>query len=188
MHHVKTLLIAAVLILASPAFAALPAFAGRPAFAQDARQTPQREADPIAALTAEFRALRAELSAAAGASLRLQLLVARVQAQEQRVLYFDRLRNEAAMRRSNAEHGRNELVIRMGQVTDAETAKLGPDERRQVEDMMQRWKSELALQERTLQQIQVEESDAANALAQEQSRWNDFNARLDELERSLSQR
>jgi len=188
MHQVKTLLIVAVLILVSPAFAASPEFAGRPAFGQDARQTPQREADPIAALSAEFRALRAELSAAAGASLRLQLLVARVQAQEQRVLYFDRLRNEAATRRSNAEHERNELVIRIGEVNDAETTKLAPEKRRQVEDMMQRWKSELALQERTLQQIQVEESDAANVLAQEQGRWNDFNARLDELERSLSQR
>ena len=44
------------------------------------------------------------------------------------------------------------------------------------------------MQDRTLQQIQAEEADAVNALAQEQGRWNDFNARLDELERSLSRR
>jgi hypothetical protein len=188
MHQVKTLLIAAVLILVSPAFAALPVFASRPAFAQDARQTPQREADPIAALTAEFRALRAELSAAAAASLRLQMLVARLQAQEQRIIYLDRLRSEVAVRRSNAEQGRNELARRIGLMTGAETNKLDPEKRRDLELEVEAVKSQLVLQDRTLQQIQVEESDAANALAQEQGRWNDLNARLDELEGSLSQR
>ena len=54
--------------------------------------------------------------------------------------------------------------------------------------MMKELKTQLALQERMVQQMQIEENDAANALAQEQGRWNDFNARLDELERSLSQR
>jgi hypothetical protein len=49
-------------------------------------------------------------------------------------------------------------------------------------------KSQLVLQDRTVQQIRVEENDAVNALAEEQGRWNDFNARLDDLERSLSQR
>ena len=182
MHHVKTLLIVAVLVLASPAFA------GRPGFSQTAPQTPQRETDPVAALTAEFRALRAELSAAAAATLRLQMLVARLQAQEQRIIYLDRLRSEVAVRRSNAEQGRNELARRIGQLTGAETTRLDPEKRRDLESAVESEKSQLALQDRTLQQIQVEENDAVNALAQEQGRWNDFNARLDELERSLSQR
>ena len=42
MNRRRTLLIVAVLVV------------GRPAFAQDAGQTPPREADLIAALTAEF--------------------------------------------------------------------------------------------------------------------------------------
>jgi hypothetical protein len=177
MHRVKALLIVAAVIL------------GGAAFAQDARPSPQqREADPIAALTAEFRALRAELSAAAAASLRLQLLVARLQAQEQRVMYFDRLRNEAATRRLNAEQRRNELASQIGRFAGAELARLAPEERRGIEFEMEREKTQVALQDQTLRQMQVEETDAANALAQEQGRWNDFNARLDELERSLAQR
>ena len=107
MNRVKTLSIVAVFVVLSAG--------GRAAFAQDARQTPPRETDPIAALTAEFRALRAELSAAAAASLRLQLLVARLQAQEQRVLYFDRLRSEAATRRLNAEQARSALARQLRQ-------------------------------------------------------------------------
>ena len=182
MNRVKTWLVAAVLVVASHAFA------GRPAVAQDARQAPPRESDPVAALTAEFRALRAELSAAAAASLRLQLLVARIQAQEQRIMYLDRLRVEAATRRSNAEQGRNQSASQMMRLTGAETANLGPEELRAVESQIEFLKTQLALQDRMLQQMQVEENDAVSALAVEQGRWNDFNARLDDLERSLSQR
>jgi hypothetical protein len=176
MHGVKTLLIVAVVVF------------GGSALTQTARQAPKRETDPVAALTAEFRALRAELSAANAASLRLQMLIARLQAQEQRLIYLDRLRSEAATRRSNAEQGRNELARRFGQFNYAEAAKLGPEERRHFELAVESEKSQLALQERTVRQMQVEETDAVNDLAQEQGRWNDFNARLDELERSLSQR
>jgi len=181
MTRVKMSLIAAVLVLAPVAFA------GRRALAQTAPPTPQRETDPIAALTAEFRALRAELSAAAAASLRLQMLVARLQAEEQRIIYLDRLRSEVGVRRSTAEQGRNEVAMRVGNLS-AETGTLDPEKRRAVESQLESEKSRLALQDRTLQQIQAEEADAVNALAQEQGRWNDFNARLDELERSLSQR
>jgi len=176
MNRVKTLSIVAVFILALPAFA------------QEARPAPQREADPIAALTTEFRALRAELSAAAAASLRLQLLVARLQAQEQRVLYFDRLRSEAATKRLNAEQARSALESQMQLIDPADTSKRDPEERRGIEAMMKQWKTQLTMQDRTVQQMQIEETDATNALAHEQGRWNDFNARLDELERSLTQR
>jgi hypothetical protein len=75
-------------------------------------QTPRQQApaargdDAIAALTAEVRALRAELAETARASLRLQLLTARIQAQEQRIIYLDRQRAEAATRRTGAEQGR----------------------------------------------------------------------------------
>jgi hypothetical protein len=187
MTRMKMLFIVAVLVVPSVAFAASLAFAARPALGQTAPQTPQRETDPIAALTAEFRALRAELSAAAAASLRLQMLVARLQAQERRIIYLDRLRSEVAARRSNAEQGRNEVAMRVGRLS-AETGTLDPEKRRDLELEVEAMKSQLALQDRTLQQIRVDENDAVNALAQEQGRWNDFNARLDELERTLSQR
>jgi hypothetical protein len=155
-----------------------------PAAAQTTRQA-ARETDPIAALTTEFRALRAELAETARASLRLQLLVARVQAQEQRIIYLDRQRADAATRRSNAEQGREAVAAQMRQFTSGEMAKLPPEDRRQFEFMMEQQKSMLATQERAIQQMQVEENDAAGALAQEQARWGDLNARLDELERSL---
>jgi hypothetical protein len=38
------------------------------------------------------------------------------------------------------------------------------------------------------QQLRAQEAEAAANLAAEQGRWNDFNMRLDELERSLPTR
>jgi hypothetical protein len=184
MKRMKTLLIVSMVALTSPLFPV------RPAFAQDAPQTVPREADPIAALTAEFRALRAELSTAAAASLRLQLLVARIQAQEQRILYLDRVRVEAATRRTNAEQARNQFAnqMTMRDLTGAEMTNLAPEEQRRIERHIDFEKTQLALQDRTVLQMQADENDAVNALALEQGRWNDFNARLDELDRSLSQK
>lgn len=157
------------------------------ASAQTARQQAPaaRQDDAIAALTAELRALRAELAETARASLRLQLLTARIQAQEQRIIYLDRQRAEAATRRTNAEQGRNMLASEMRQFTDNELAKVSAEDRRQFEFMVAQQKDQLAIQDRNLQQLQIEETDAANALAQEQARWDDLNGRLEELEQSL---
>jgi hypothetical protein len=46
----------------------------------------------------------------------------------------------------------------------------------------------LADQDRLLQQAQVDENDAVNALSQEQSRWGDLNTRLEDLESTLGGR
>ena len=144
-----------------------------------------RDADGIAALTAELRALRAELAETARTSLRLQLLTARIQAQEQRIIYLDRQRVEAATRRSQVEQARNMIASQMRQFTGNELEKLSAEDRRQFEFMIAQQKEQLGLQDRNLQQLQLDETDAANALAQEQARWDDFNNRLEELERSL---
>jgi hypothetical protein len=157
------------------------------ASAQTARQQARaaRGDDTIAALTAEVRALRAELAATARTSLRLQLLTARIQAQEQRIIYLDRQRAEAATRRSGVEQARNMIAGQLRQFTGNELEKLPAEDRRQFEFMVTQQKEQLALQDRNLQQLQLEETDAANALAQEQARWDEFNNRLEELERSL---
>jgi hypothetical protein len=44
---------------------------------------------------------------------------------------------------------------------------------------------ELAAEAAAEQQLRARENDAAQALATEQARWAELNARLDELDRSL---
>ena len=74
------------------------ALAGRaPVFAQ-APVPPRAESGDaaVAALVAEVRALRADLAAASRDQLRAQLLLGRVQMQEQRLAYLDKQRADTA--------------------------------------------------------------------------------------------
>ena len=158
------------------------------ASAQTSRQAATTDTAVVEALTAEIRALRAELAESARTGLRLQLLTARIQAQEQRIIYLDRQRGEAVTRRVNLEQLRNEVAAQVGRFGASELSALPNDQRRDVEFAMADTKRRLADQDRLLQQAQMDENEAVNALSQEQSRWGDLNTRLDDLERSLGAR
>ena len=177
MRHAKIVVtLAAVLMLVAMASA------------QTSRQAATTDTAVVEALTAEIRALRAELAESARTSLRLQLLTARIQAQEQRIIYLDRQRGEASTRRVNLEQGRNEMAAQVRRFGANELSVLPNDQRRDVEFAMADAKRRLADQDRQLQEAQADENEAVNALTQEQSRWSDLNTRLDDLERSLGAR
>lgn len=156
--------------------------------AQTPRQVAPTDAAAVQALTAEIRALRADLAESARTSLRLQLLTARIQAQEQRIIYLDRQRGETATRRVNMEQARNEIAAQTQRWSATELSSLPNDQRRDFEAVMADTKRRLTDQDRLLQQAQVDENEAVNALSQEQSRWGDLNTRLEDLERTLGGR
>ena len=156
--------------------------------AQTPRQAISTDTAAVQALTTEIRALRADLAESARASLRLQLLTARIQAQEQRIIYLDRQRGEAATRRVNMEQARNEVAAQTRRFSATELSALPNDQRRDFEGALADAKRRLADQDRLLQQAQVDENEAVNALSQEQSRWGDLNTRLEDLERTLGGR
>jgi hypothetical protein len=157
--------------------------------AQTTRRAAAHEGnDPISTLTAEVRALREELAATSAANLRLQMLVARLQAQEQRIIYLDRQRNEISNRRVQAEEVRAEMAMRLRQYTDDDSylQQQEAEERGGVEAAIREQRERLAEQERVVEQLRRDEADAANGLTQEQTRWKDFNSRLEALERSFT--
>jgi hypothetical protein len=158
------------------------------ASAQTSRQAASTDTAVVEALTAEIRALRSELAESARTSLRLQLLTARIQAQEQRIIYLDRQRAEATARRVNVEQERIEMAAQTQRFSATELAVLPAEQRRAFEFMMGDTKRRLADQDRQIQQAQVDENEAVNALTQEQSRWGDLNTKLDDLERTLGAR
>ena len=153
------------------------------ALAQTAK--PASEADAIAALTAELRALRAELAENARVSLRLQLLTARIQAQEQRIIYLDRQRTDAAARRLGHEQVVSAIANSVPNATAEALANVAPEERRAMQQHAEQQKRELTRQQEILAEFRVQETDAESALAQEQARWGDLNTRLEQLEQSL---
>jgi hypothetical protein len=140
----------------------------------------------VAALVAEVRALRADLAAASRNQLRAQLLLGRVQMQEQRLAYLDKQRADtAAAAMVQAQMG---SVMRAGfggndggGCTNLPSA----EARRDCEANATIRKRQIEEQETRERQLRNQENELANALTTEQARWSDFNARLDELERAI---
>ena len=140
----------------------------------------------VTALVAELRALRADLAAASRNQLRAQMLLGRVQMQEQRLAYLDKQRSDAAGQ-----------VAALGQISsglrnqarglDTNGCSNAPnaETRRDCESMATMLKQQLADQDAREQLLRAQENELTNALAAEQARWSEFNSRLDELERSL---
>jgi hypothetical protein len=163
--------------------------------AQQRQASEPARTDVNAALLAEVRGLRADLARTNQASLRAQLLVARVQLQEQRIIYFDRRRADVASRvaeaaektrQANAELQGTEERLRQIRLATGNIPK------EQIEGMAEMFENEIAkLRADTQaafeleQRLRTEEADVQSVLAAEQGRWSDFNARLDELERAL---
>ena len=164
------------------------ALAGRaPVFAQ-APVPPRAESGDaaVAALVAEVRALRADLAAASRDQLRGQLLLGRVQMQEQRLAYLDKQRADTTTALSVLSQMTSAMRSGFGN-GDAKGCEVmpSPDARRDCEVNLATHKQQLADQETREQQLRNQESELTNALSAEQARWSEFNARLDELERAI---
>jgi|SRR5688572_18687481 len=144
-------------------------------------------ADPIVALTAEVRALRADLAEAARSSLRMQLLLARLQLQEQRIINLDRQRTDLTSRLATLEQERVRTEGAM-KMFGGDTSKLSPEDRKNGNFMVDQFKAQVQALQAAEQQLRAEENQILGSLGAEQARWTDFSNRLDELERSLSTR
>ena len=137
----------------------------------------------------EVRGLRADMNRAAGANVRAQLLVARLELQDQRVnVTFGQL-SEVRRQMTNIESGIAPANSEMQQLEQylREPTLLEP-QRRAAEDHIARLKDQLDQIQQQLQQLRAQEGDLAAQLATEQGRWAEFNSRLDDLERQLAGR
>ena len=144
--------------------------------------------DAVAALVAEVRALRTELSQVASASVRSQLLVTRVQLQEQRLMHLDRQRAEIVAKLAEAEKTRTMFAGQMKALQTQATQSADSKEREASSFVIEGMKNQLQAADASEAALRREQESVLNALSTEQSRWSDFNSRLDELERSLPAR
>lgn len=143
--------------------------------------------DVMAQLLKEVQALRGEVRDAAGISLQSQLLVARLQLQEQRLLHLDRQRAEAASKLTTAEQAREAFAAQLKQFDNYVP---GPDEPpvEEVKQMMAGVRRQAERQQAIADALRLDLTSIDNSISQEQARWSEFNARLDELEARLSKR
>lgn len=134
----------------------------------------QRSQATLDDLLAEMRGMRSDINRAAAASVRAELLTARVTLQELRL-------STAAQQLANVRQQLAESRLRLAPSTD------------QIRPAMETTSQILAPLRYTVQQeqqrnrvLQNEEAALTRVIQGEEGRWAEFNSRLDELERALS--
>jgi len=145
---------------------------------------PRVEGSTADALLAEVRALRAEVTQVTSAGIRTQVLVARLQLQEQRVLNAARQLAEAQKELATVQGRINGERARVWQLEDAASRAMG-----QGRTVYQQAIAEAGTQIEQLQsqavQLQAREKELLRAVSDEQFRWTELIDRLDALERGL---
>jgi hypothetical protein len=139
----------------------------------------------IAALVTELRAVRVELTEASQRSLRFQLLLARVQLQEQRISHLDRQRAEIVKSLMDASTVASLFSAQFDQMARG-CAESSGVERKACDEQVTAMKGTLAGHQTREQQLRQQEQELMQAIGTEQGRWSEFSARLDDLERALS--
>lgn len=163
--------LSAILVLAAVAIAA-----------GQQRTPPAATAATMDDVLNELRALRTEVRDSSAASLRAQLLVARLQLQEQRINTVWRQLSDVEEQLVANEKGRagpEQMFKMMGIEPGTEASKeMGP--------LIEMFKSQMAAVEKTEADLKLRQAELTQLLAQEQSRWTSFNAQLEALEKAVT--
>jgi chromosome segregation ATPase len=150
-------------------------------------QTPTAAPTGIDALLAEVRGLRAEVHQAAGASIRTQLLVARLSLQEQRINGVAKQLSDVQTQRAAIEGPTAQFDQRFQKLEEIlRSPSTPPEQHRQFEQELESMKLARTDIRQRLQRLVNQESAFASQLATEQSRWVEFNDRLDQIEREIA--
>jgi predicted nucleic acid-binding Zn-ribbon protein len=150
-------------------------------------QTQTAAPSAIDALLSEVRGLRAEVHQAAGASIRTQLLVARLSLQEQRINGVAKQLTDVQTQRAAIEGPTAQFDQRFAQLEElVRSPSTPPDQHRQFEQELDSMKMVRGDMRQRLQRLVNQESAFAAQLATEQSRWVEFNDRLDQIEREIA--
>ena len=136
------------------------------------------------AVVAEIKALRADLNQRLDASIRAQLLVARLQVQEQRVATLSRQLTDVQQQLQNNDRARAPIE---GQLKVFEEAhETDPEKKKEGNFFLTLLRSQLDVMSKTDDDLKRQQAYLSGLIADEQSRWTAFNDRLEELERLLT--
>ena len=143
--------------------------------------------DVMADVLAELRALRAELRQASEAGIKAQLLVGRLQLQEQRIGGLSKQLAETQQQLSDNDKARGSLKTQVDLIDDS-LGKSSSTEREEGEHALAPLKSILLQIEKRDQELRTKETYLTNLIADEQTRWTSFNSMLDQLAATLGAR
>ena len=146
----------------------------------------QRGAATLDDVVNELRALRADRKKSTAATTQAQLLTVRLQLQEQRLAVLSNQRNDvnARLQVETPLRAEAERQVRTFDDTRGRNEDVGVP-RAELENMLKMFRQQFESHRDAERQLQAQESQLSAEIANEQNRWQDFNNRLDELERSL---
>jgi predicted nucleic acid-binding Zn-ribbon protein len=151
-----------------------------------AQQSAPSSNDVMTALLQEVHGLRLAMEQSAALAPRVQLTLARLNIEEQRIAHlaaqFDRARQDLTNTSFSIRNMTDEVENLEKQLQTATDDK----RRREFEMMIADNKTRLKVQAAAEDVARARENEAMQALSTEQNRWIELNARLDELERSLA--
>jgi chromosome segregation ATPase len=136
--------------------------------------------DVMADVLAELRALRAELRQASEAGIKAQLLVGRLQLQEQRIGGLSKQLAETEQQLSDNDKARGSLKAQVDLI-DGNLGKSSATEREEGDQVLAPLKGILQQLDKREQELRTQETYLTNLIAEEQSRWASFNSMLDQL-------
>ena len=147
----------------------------------------QRPDATLDELVVEVQALRAEMNQAAAASIRAQLLVGRLQMEDQRISGV--VRELEAVQADLAAHAQTRVEAAT-RLRTMEEAVLGATNDVREEATRQLTAARAAAQQvdRRQQTLKRRESALAKELEADQARWQDINERLENFEQSMAAR
>jgi chromosome segregation ATPase len=134
----------------------------------------------------ELQGLRADMTRLSSATVRVQVLTARLSLEEQRINDAGR---ELASARGRLSDTTAKLQAAQGSLKELETAvstnSFPLERQRDVESILPSRRAEVAALQASEQTLRADVNMLAGIVADDQNRWTDFSSRLDELERSL---
>ena len=158
-----------------------PALFGLTLLPGQSSSVPTPRAASLDDVVAEVRALREDLRQSADTSLRAQLLVARLQVEEQRIDGLARQLSDTEQQMRALEAARNPMLSQM--LKEWEKEPRDPNE----PDMLAGVRAHLEKIENGDPVLKERQASLSRMLAEEQARWVAFNAQLEALEREKGQ-
>jgi hypothetical protein len=149
-------------------------------------QSSSTDSQTLQALLAEVRQLRHDLQTTTIAAQRAQILLHRLQGQEDSTARASRRVEDARGRLAETQSSRQKLVTDIKQHEEfIGNAENPPRERKEVEDVLPRLKERLQSMENEEQQRQTREIEAEDQLRAERAKLSELQNQLDQLEKVL---
>jgi hypothetical protein len=142
----------------------------------------------IQALLREVHALRLALEQSNQIGPRIQIVLARIQLQEERVRNATRQLQAARDKVAEIQTKRTENADRIKQVETVQVQTVDPIARKQMDFDLIEMKAAIERLNILEQQYRAKEAEANSLLLSEQARWNEANDMLTSIERALAPR